>query len=74
MFSELSKIDFKDIAVSIATFFIVIMMPLTFSITNGLAFGFLAYLIIKLLKGEFKDINIGIISLGFIGLMVFIVQ
>jgi AGZA family xanthine/uracil permease-like MFS transporter len=74
MFSELSHINFDDIAINIATFLIVIMMPLTFSITNGLAFGFIAYLLIKLLKKEYESINIGIISLAFISLMVFIVQ
>jgi AGZA family xanthine/uracil permease-like MFS transporter len=74
MFSELSHINFDDIAISVATFLIVIMMPLTFSITNGLAFGFIAYLLLKLVKREFKDINIGIVSLAAISLVVFIVQ
>ncbi|WP_024954422.1 NCS2 family permease [Sulfurospirillum arcachonense] len=74
MFSELSHIDFDNIATAIATFLIVIMMPLTFSITNGLAFGFIAYLLIKLLKKEFEDINLGLISLAVISLIVFIVQ
>jgi len=74
MFSELSHINFDDIATKVATFLIVIMMPLTFSITNGLAFGFIAYLLIKLLKREFEDINIGVVSLAAISLIVFIVQ
>ncbi len=74
MFTELSNINFKDPAIAVATFLIVIMMPLTYSITNGLAFGFLAYLLIKLLKREFDDINIGVISLGFISLIVFLVH
>ncbi len=74
MFTELSNINFKDPAIAVATFLIVIMMPLTYSITNGLAFGFLAYLLIKVLKREFDDINIGVISLGVISLIVFIVH
>jgi len=74
MFSELSHIKFDDIAISVATFFIVIMMPLTFSITNGLAFGFIAYLLIKLIKREFEDINIGVIFLAAISLIVFVVH
>jgi len=48
MFSELSHINFKDPAIATATFLIVMMMPLTYSITNGLAFGFLGYILIKL--------------------------
>lgn len=74
MFSELSHINFKDPAISVASFLIVIMMPLTYSITNGLSFGFLAYLLIKLIKKEFHDINIGIVFIGLISLIVFIVH
>jgi len=72
MFSELSQIDFSDMAISIASFFIVIMMPLTYSITNGLAFGFIAYLVIKLVKREFEDITLGIWILSGISFLVFI--
>ncbi len=74
MFTELANINFKDPAIAVSTFLIVIMMPLTYSITNGLAFGFLAYLMIKLAKKEFDDINIGVISLGVISLIVFLVH
>lgn len=74
MFSELSHVNFKDTATAVSTFLIVLMMPLTFSITNGLAFGLISYLIIKLIKKEFSEINIGIIFLTLISLVVFIVQ
>ena len=74
MFGELSHINFKDTAIAVSTFLIVIMMPLTFSITNGLAFGLIAYVLIKLIKKEFKDINFGILFLTFVSLIVFIVQ
>lgn len=74
MFGELSHINFKDTAIAVSTFLIVIMMPLTFSITNGLAFGLISYVLIKLIKREFKDINFGILFLTFVSLIVFIVQ
>lgn len=48
MFSELANIDFKDSATSVAAFFIVMLMPLTYSITTGLAFGFVAYFFVRL--------------------------
>ena len=73
MFSELSQIDFNDTATAIASFFIVIMMPLTYSITNGLAFGFIAYILIKLVKREFSDISLGLWVLSGISLLVFVV-
>ena len=74
MFGELSHVNFKDTAIAVSTFLIVIMMPLTFSITNGLAFGLISYLIIKLIKKEYQDINLGIVFLTLVSLIVFIVQ
>jgi len=74
MFSELSQVNFKDTAIAISTFLIVIMMPLTFSITNGLAFGLISYLIVKVIKKEYEDINIGIAFLTLVSFIVFIVQ
>ncbi len=72
MFSELASVNFKDLAISAATFLTVMMMPLTYSITNGLAFGFLSYLLIKLFKREFKDINLGVVVLAIISALALI--
>jgi len=76
MFTELGKINFKkmDFATSSATFFIVLMMPLTFSITNGIAAGFVMYTLIKLVKKELSDLNIGIVLITLISLLAFILQ
>jgi len=74
VFTELGKINFEDsdLATSAGAFLIVILMPLTFSITNGIAAGFLVYTIIKLAKREFSDINIGILVITFISALAFI--
>jgi len=76
MFTELGNINFKnnDLAVTSASFLIVILMPLTFSITNGFAAGFIVYTTLKLLKGEFKDVNLGLITITLISLLVFILH
>lgn len=74
MFTELGKINFvdSDLATSAGAFLIVILMPLTFSITNGIAAGFLVYTIIKLAKREFSNLNIGILVITFISALAFI--
>ncbi len=74
MFTELGKINFEDsdLATSAGAFLVVILMPLTFSITNGIAAGFLVYTIIKLAKREFKDLNLGILVITFISALAFI--
>ncbi|RXK02055.1 guanine permease [Arcobacter sp. CECT 8989] len=74
MFTELGKINFEDtdLATSAGAFFIVVLMPLTFSITNGIAAGFLVFTIIKLARNEYKDLNLGILVITFISLLAFI--
>jgi len=73
MFSELKKINFDDPAIAIASFLIVLMMPLTFSITKGLAFGFLSYFIIKVILRQWRDITIGTGLLAGISILAFVV-
>ncbi len=72
MFSELGKLDYNDFAISISAFFTVIMMPLTYSITNGLSCGFVFYILVRLFQGRFKDINSGVITLAVISLLALI--
>lgn len=73
MFSELGKINYKDPAICAATFFTVILMPLTYSITIGLSIGFLAYFVIKLVLRKWSDLNSGILVLTLISLIAFLV-
>lgn len=73
MFSELGKINYKDPAICAATFFTVILMPLTYSITIGLSIGFLAYFTIKLVLRKWNDLNSGILVLTLISLIAFLV-
>jgi len=76
MFTELGNINFKnnDLAVTSASFLMVVLMPLTYSITNGFAAGFIVYTALKLLKREFEDINAGLIVITLISLLVFILH
>ncbi len=76
MFKELGRINFEnmDIATASAAFFSILLMPLTFSITNGLAAAFVTYTTIKMAQGKFKDLNIGVIVISIISLIVFIVH
>ncbi|EID4796837.1 NCS2 family permease [Campylobacter lari] len=74
MFMEVANINFKDKAIAVSAFFIIIMMPLTYSITTGFAFGFIAYLFMRIMQKEFDKINLGIIILSAISLLVFLLQ
>ena len=72
MFMEVSHIDFKDHAICVATFFIVVMIPFTYSITTGFAFGFVSYVVVRLLKAEFNKLSPGIIVISLISLAIFL--
>ena len=76
MFMELGRMNFKDmdVATAAASFFSILLMPLTFSITNGLAAAFVTYTAIKLAKREFKDLNLGVIIIALISVIVFVIH
>lgn len=58
MLSSVTKMSFSgDWADSIAGYLAVAMMPLTYSISNGIMFGILSWIIIKVLTGKVKDIH-----------------
>ncbi len=58
MLSSVKKVDFDgDAADVIGAFLAIVMMPLTYSIANGIMFGILAWVILKILCGKVKDIS-----------------
>src|SRR5579863_1387746 len=52
MMGALAEIDWADPAAAIPAFLTVIMVPLTYSIANGLAFGITSHAVLKLVKGQ----------------------
>jgi adenine/guanine/hypoxanthine permease len=57
MASPVKDIDFADYTEAIPAFLTLILMPLTFSISEGIVFGVLAYVFLKLLTGRTKEIT-----------------
>ena len=57
MMGEVVNIRFDDFTEALPAFLTIIMMPLTYSIAQGLAFGFMSYTIIKLLSGRHRENN-----------------
>lgn len=74
MFSEIRHINFSDLPISIASFFTIILMPLSSSITTGLASGFIVYVLMCAFKREWKRINLGVMILFLISLIPFVFQ
>ncbi|MDK2841379.1 MAG: adenine/guanine/hypoxanthine permease [Anaerophaga sp.] len=57
MMSPILKINFDDYTESIPAFLTIIMMPLAYSIAEGIVFGMLSYVALKLLSGKTKDVS-----------------
>lgn len=57
MMSSVGEIDWKDLSVSAVAFLTIALMPFTYSITTGIAFGFISYVLIAIIKKETKDIH-----------------
>jgi AGZA family xanthine/uracil permease-like MFS transporter len=57
MIAHAAEIPWSNPVVSIPAFLTIVTIPLTFSIANGLAFGFTAYVILKIAHGEFRSVS-----------------
>ena len=57
MRSSAKEIDWDDFSESIPAFIVMIMMPFTYSIATGIAYGFVSYTLINLIFGDRKKVN-----------------
>ncbi|MFZ4211810.1 NCS2 family permease [Pantoea endophytica] len=64
MASGLADIDWKDITTAAPVTVTALTMPLTYSIANGIAFGFITWTVVKLLSGRTKEVNPALIILS----------
>lgn len=58
MMSPIKDIDLDDFTEAIPAFLTIIMMPLAYSIAEGIVFGMVSYVFLKLLTGKHKDVSI----------------
>ena len=74
MLSGMEKLNWDDQSELLPALVMVVMIPLTFSIANGIALGFLAYVSIKVFIGKFSNISSGawFLTLVFVAKFVFL--
>ncbi|WP_308780143.1 NCS2 family permease [uncultured Clostridium sp.] len=65
MIKGIIHIDFNDISEAIPSFLIIVLIPLTFSIIDGIAFGFISYTIMKIATKKYKNISIVMYLISF---------
>jgi AGZA family xanthine/uracil permease-like MFS transporter len=57
MMSPIKDIDLEDFTEAIPAFLTIVMMPFAYSIAQGIVFGMVSYVILKLLTGKHKEIS-----------------
>ena len=59
MMSGMEKLNWSDSSELLPALIIIVMIPLTFSIANGIALGFISYVVLKIASGQFEKISTG---------------
>ena len=72
MLEPIRNIPFEDFTESIPAFVCVIMMPLTYSISNGILLGMIAYVLMNLICGKFRKITPAMYILAVLFILKFI--
>jgi adenine/guanine/hypoxanthine permease len=71
MMTAVAEIQWTEPEIAIPAFLTMLAIPLTYSIANGLAFGFCSYTLIKVLRGKFRQVNWMVYTLTALFLMRF---
>lgn len=73
MMEPIMKINLEDFTEAIPAFLTIIMMPIAYSISEGIVFGMLSYTLLKTFTGRFKEVSIVMYILSLIFILRFII-
>ena len=73
MIEPIKEIELDHYTEAIPAFLTIIMMPLAYSISDGIVFGVISYIVLKLLGGKAKDISLTTVIVGVIFLLKFLI-
>jgi len=59
MAKNVRNIDWDDAAAAVSAFMTFLIMPLTYNISYGIAFGLISFVFVKIFCGKIKEINVG---------------
>lgn len=73
MFKNLKELNLHDFKTALPVFATVIMMPLTYSISTGLSFGFLSFIVVHVGTGEYSKVSPVLWAIGGLSLLSLVV-
>ncbi|SKD01194.1 putative MFS transporter, AGZA family, xanthine/uracil permease [Chitinophaga ginsengisegetis] len=74
MMGAVTKINFNDVTEAIPAFLAIVMMPYSYSIAEGIVFGMLSYVLLKVLTGQYKSISPVMYVLAVLFIITFLVK
>ncbi|MEC5422734.1 NCS2 family permease [Virgibacillus sp. C22-A2] len=74
MAQNIRQIPLDDLSESVPAYLIIAMIPFTYSIADGMAFGFIAYPIVKLAMGKQKDLSVALLIISALFLFEFLIK
>lgn len=72
MMSPITKINFDDFTESLPAFLTIVMMPFSYSIADGIIFGVVSYVVVKLFSGRHKEVPLLAYLLAFLFVLKFV--
>ncbi len=68
MIAQIRDVDWSDFSVSLPVFLTVIVMPLTYSIANGIGAGFVSWVVLRALSGKAREVKplLWVVAAGFV--------
>lgn len=69
MLAGLVHVNWHNMLDAVPVAVICVTMPLTFSIAHGIAFGFISYVAVRVFSGQFKQLNISVVTLALLFLL-----
>ena len=74
MFRSIGKIDLSDFCIAMPAFLTIILMPLTYSISTGLAFGFVSHVVLTVAAGRARSVGLVMWIIGALSLIEIMIQ
>jgi AGZA family xanthine/uracil permease-like MFS transporter len=71
---QVADVDWADPEIAIPAFLTIVLMPFTFSITNGIGAGFIAYVLIKAFRGRWREPSLLLWIIAFLFLIYFAID
>ncbi|PYZ99042.1 permease [Alteribacter lacisalsi] len=74
MMQNIQKINLNDFSEGFPAFMVIVLIPLTYSIADGIAFGFVAYPLLKLMLGKRKELSPVLVVISMLFFLNFVLQ